>query len=58
MIIGTEKGNLSDIVRDLKSFTSRHIRKAIESSELESRKSWILWMFDDDTHGMTNQIIL
>ena len=46
MIIGTEKGNLSDIVRDLKSFTSRHIRKAIESSELESRKSWILWMFE------------
>ena len=42
-IIGTETGVLSDIVRDFKSFTSRHIRKEIESSEIESRK-WMMWM--------------
>jgi len=29
LIIGTETGSLPDIVRDFKSFTSRHIRKAI-----------------------------
>jgi putative transposase len=45
LIIGTETGVLSDIVRDLKSFTSRHIRKNIEESETESRKKWMLWMF-------------
>jgi putative transposase len=44
-IIGTEKGNLSDIVRDLKSYTSRQIRLAIENNQYESRKEWMLWMF-------------
>jgi REP element-mobilizing transposase RayT len=42
MIIGTEANVLSDIVRDLKSFTSRHIRKAIEGNCKESRRAWIL----------------
>ena len=45
MIIGTENGNLSDIVRDLKSFTSRQIRKNLEASTSESRREWMLWMF-------------
>jgi putative transposase len=44
LIIGTEKGILSDIVRDFKAFTSRHIRKAIEGHRGESRKEWMLWM--------------
>lgn len=44
MIIGTENGVLSDIVRDFKAFTSRHIRKAIETHYGESRKAWMLWM--------------
>ena len=42
MIIGTENGNLSDIVRDLKSFTSRQIRKNLEISTSESRREWRL----------------
>lgn len=42
MIIGTETGSLPDIVRDLKSYTSRHIRKAIESGTHESRREWML----------------
>lgn len=42
MIIGTENGALPDILRDFKSFTSRHIRKAIEGSVRESRKEWML----------------
>ncbi len=33
---------LSDIIRDLKSYTSRHIRKALESDTCESRRSWML----------------
>jgi len=39
MIIGTESGNLSGIVRDLKSYTSRQIRLELEKSDLESRKA-------------------
>lgn len=42
MIIGTETGVLSDIVRDFKSFTSRHIIKAIKSNNHESRREWML----------------
>ena len=45
MIIDTKKGNLSDIVRCLKSFTSRQIRKNLKVSTSESRREWILWMF-------------
>ena len=45
MILGTKGENkLEDIIRDLKSFTSRHIRKAIEAHSGESRKEWMLWM--------------
>src|SRR5687767_2191039 len=43
MIIGTKGINrIEFIIRDLKSFTSRHIRKALEASECESRKEWML----------------
>lgn len=44
LIIGTEKGVLSDIVRDFKAYTSRHMRKAIEEHYEESRKEWMMWM--------------
>lgn len=45
MIIGIENGNLSDVIRDLKSFTSRQIRKNLEASASESRREWMRWMF-------------
>ena len=38
--------NLELIIRDLKSYTSRHIRKFMESDPEESRKAWILWMME------------
>ncbi len=45
LIIGTSGLNkIEDIIRDLKSFTSRHIRKAMEDTNYvhESRREWIL----------------
>ncbi len=43
MALGTTGDhNLEDIIRDLKSYTSRHIRKHIEYSRQESRKEWIM----------------
>ncbi len=36
--------NLSDIIRDFKTFTSKAITKAIED-EPESRRNWLLYMF-------------
>lgn len=44
MIIGSHDKSLSDIMRDMKSFTSTQMRKAIENHEGESRKEWMLWM--------------
>lgn len=46
LIIGTEGTHkLEDIIRDLKSFTSRKIRMMIETHQAESRREWMLWMF-------------
>ena len=45
LILGTdETSKLEDIIRDLKSYTSRHIRKYMENNPQESRKEWMLWM--------------
>jgi len=35
---------MENILRDLKSFTSTNIKKAIELNPTESRKEWMLWM--------------
>ena len=45
LIISAKDGNLSDILRDFKKFTSKSIIAAIETSKEESRKNWMLWIF-------------
>lgn len=46
LILGVADGfHLSDAIRDCKSYTSRHIRKAIEESTTESRRAWLLSTF-------------
>ncbi len=57
MIIGSDGRNkIQDIVRDLKSFTSRHIRKAMECDLQESRREWILWtMKREGTYRSSNK---
>jgi len=46
LIIGTDGSKkLEAIIRDLKSFTSRHMRLAIENHNGESRKEWMMWIF-------------
>ena len=43
LILGVKDGfNLSDVIRDCKSYTSRHIRKSIEQNQQESRRDWLL----------------
>ncbi len=44
IISASGSNNLSEIIRDFKSFTSRHIRKALEDDSYESRKEWMLWL--------------
>ena len=37
---------LEDVMRDLKKHTSKSILNAIEENPQESRKEWMLWMFE------------
>jgi len=41
-----ENGNLSDVLRDFKSYTAKQILKMIEENAQESRKEWLLYMFE------------
>jgi REP element-mobilizing transposase RayT len=55
LIIGTKGDNkLEDIIRDLKSYTSRHIRKFIQHNQQESRKEWMLWMMERAGKKLSN----
>ncbi len=44
LIIGTRGESMQNILRDIKSFTSRSIRKEIHKNPKESRKEWMLSM--------------
>ena len=46
MIIGTKQEKMQDIVRDMKKYSSKEIIKTIKENPVESRKEWILWMFE------------
>ena len=37
--------NLSDILRDLKKYTSKKIIKEIRENSQESRRKWLIWIF-------------
>ncbi len=41
-----DKHNLSDIIRDLKKFTSKRMIEAIQNNLQESRRHWMLWIFE------------
>lgn len=46
LIFRSSLGDPSGLIRDLKGFTSRKILKVIEGNPQESRKEWLLWMFE------------
>lgn len=45
MVVATNREPLENIFRDMKKHTAKTILKAIEENPLESRKGWMLWMF-------------
>ena len=47
ILSATEPNKLSDILRDLKRFTSTNIIEAISENDKESRISWMLRIFKD-----------
>lgn len=46
MIIGTKDKEMQNILRDLKSYTSRKLKEEIKNHPQESRKEWLVWMFE------------
>ena len=46
MIIGTSDKDMQNILRDLKSYTSRKLKEEIKNHPQESRKEWLVWMFE------------
>lgn len=46
LLFRSEKGELSELIRDFKGFTARVLLKAIEENSQESRIEWLLWMFE------------
>jgi len=52
LVIERRSVALEDIMRDLKKHTSKAIIKAIDNNPQESRRSWMLWMFE--RAGMKN----
>jgi putative transposase len=55
LVISTSgKCRLQDIVRDLKSYTSRHIRLELEACNYESRKNRMLHIFEWNGKGNPN----
>lgn len=44
MIIGSRGRPMEKIVSEVKSYTSKLLRKAIEESNTESRREWMLWL--------------
>ena len=46
MIIVSNGNSIEDILRDMKSFTSSRLRILIKENPQESRRAWLLWMFE------------
>ena len=47
LILRVNRGhNLSDAIRDMKSHTSTQLKLSINGNTKESRKVWIIWMFE------------
>lgn len=53
LLASARDGKLSDILRDFKKFTSRQIIAAIQSNEQESRKDWMLRIFQQASEANT-----
>ncbi len=45
LVISGKNNNLSDILRDLKKYTSKNILNAIIKNDIESRKEWMINIF-------------
>src|SRR5262245_29182994 len=56
LIASARHENLSDILRDFKKFTSKKIIAAIERSQIESRRDWMLAIFKAQAEKNSNNV--
>ena len=54
LILGTHDRPLEGIIRDFKSFTSTHIKKMLQEIKFESRKKWLVPIFEEAGKQNTN----
>ena len=47
LLMGSNQHKMEDIMRDLKSHTSRELKKAIKNNATESRKEWMLKLMQE-----------
>jgi putative transposase len=52
LVASATNNNLSDVLRDFKTHTSKQITSAIENNPMESRREWMLEVFQK--HGQSN----
>jgi putative transposase len=45
MIVGVEQGNISKALRDFKSYSAKHVLRAIAEHPAENRKEWLMRLF-------------
>jgi REP element-mobilizing transposase RayT len=45
LIFRAKENNPGDVLRSLKTFTSKKLQDLIEEHNQESRKEWLIWMF-------------
>jgi putative transposase len=56
LIIGTNGKPMESILRDVKRHTSKATTKAISENTQESRRDWMLWLFErEGTHNSNNE---
>ena len=48
LIIGSHGKHISDIMRDLKGYSSKKIVEEIRNNPKESRQRWLLWLFQKE----------
>ena len=46
LIFRSSNGNPAGLIRDFKKHTAKNVIKAIEENLQESRREWLLWMFE------------
>lgn len=49
-ILSSDKTPLTDIIRDFKKYTAKKIVEEIRENEKESRRKWLLWLFQRNGH--------